>query len=341
MFGTIKMQCGFLMLMTSLWVGNVLADNTYQDTDVTTDNLHNPVILGYYADPEIMYSQKTGKYYIYPTSDGFHEWSGDNFKTFSSKDLKKWKDEGVIFDFKKNLAWAKKNAWAPTIVERKIKGKYRYFYYYSAEKKIGVAVGKSPKGPFKDVLGKPLIDYKPASVRGGQQIDPDVFCDPQTGKYYIYWGCGYLAVAELSDDMISVKKETMRLITPKSPFTEGTEVFYRNGIYYFLWSENDTRSEDYRVRYAMATSPMGPLGVPKDNLILWKRPEQGIYGTGHCAVLRLHGTDEWRIVYHRFHIPDAIKMGWAAGYHREVCMDKLDFYPDGRIKVVIPTKGKY
>src|SRR5690606_24912929 len=31
----------------------------------------NPIITGYYADPEIMYSQKDKKHYLYPTSDGF------------------------------------------------------------------------------------------------------------------------------------------------------------------------------------------------------------------------------------------------------------------------------
>lgn len=30
----------------------------------------NPIIQGYYADPEVMYSEKTGRYYIYPTCDG-------------------------------------------------------------------------------------------------------------------------------------------------------------------------------------------------------------------------------------------------------------------------------
>ena len=57
---------------------------------------HNPFLAGYYADPDIMYAEKNGKYYIYPTSDGFHNWSGTYFKTFSSPDLVNWKDEGKI-----------------------------------------------------------------------------------------------------------------------------------------------------------------------------------------------------------------------------------------------------
>lgn len=322
-------------------------DGTIRKIEMTTegadrdyipfDNKTNPILPGYHADPEVMYSNKTGKYYIYPTSDGFHNWDGHYFKTYSSTDFKEWKDEGVILDFPKDLTWAEKNAWAPCIIERKMpNGKYKYFYYYSAAKKIGVAVADEPTGPFVDPLGKPLIDYKLEGQRGGQQIDPDIFQDPATGKYYLYWGCGYLAVAELNDDMVSIKENTTKMITPPN-YTEGTEVFYRNGIYYFLWSENDTRSEDYRVRYATAKSPTGPLEVPEKNLILWKRPEKSIYGTGHNAVLKVNGKDEWYIVYHRFRRPNAIKMGWAAGYHREVCMDKMEFETDGKIKVIEPT----
>lgn len=305
--------------------------------DVFLANENNPILPGYHADPEALYSHKTGKYYIYPTSDGYHNWDGHYFKAYSSADLKEWKDEGVILDFESDLAWTDKNAWAPCIIERKMPdGSYKYFYYYSAAKKIGVAVADNPTGPYVDPLGKPLIDYKLEGQIGGQQIDPDVFCDPQTGKYYLYWGCGYLAVAELNDDMISIKMETAKRITPPN-YTEGTEVFCRNGLYYFMWSENDTRSEDYRVRYATAKSPAGPLDIPKDNLILSKIPAKGIYGTGHNCVLQIPGTDEWYIIYHRFRRPHSIKMGWAAGYHREVCMDKLEFNNDGSIRKVMPT----
>ncbi|KJD34733.1 hypothetical protein PK35_02965 [Tamlana nanhaiensis] len=57
---------------------------------------HNPVLEGGYADPEVLYSHKTEKYYIYPTSDGFHNWSGTYFKTFSSDNFISSKDLGVM-----------------------------------------------------------------------------------------------------------------------------------------------------------------------------------------------------------------------------------------------------
>jgi len=301
------------------------------------DNKNNPVIEGYYADPEVLYSNKTGKYYMYPTSDGIQNWDGYNFKAFSSADLKNWKDEGVILDLKKDTKWAEKNAWAPTIIEKKVNNNYKYYYYFSAAKKIGVAVSDNPEGPFRDPIGKPIIDFKPDGRKNGQEIDPDVFHDPVSGKDYLYWGSGYLAVAELNNDMVSVKKETIKVLTPNRTYREAPEIFYRNGLYYFLWSENDTRSEDYRVRYATSKSPIGPLDIPQNNLVISKNPDKGIYGTGHNSVLKVNGKDEWYIVYHRFRRPNAIKMGWSAGYHREVCIDKLEFGEDGSIKESLPS----
>ncbi|WP_229201943.1 family 43 glycosylhydrolase, partial [Arsenicibacter rosenii] len=83
-----------------------------------------------------------------------------------------------------------------------------------------MATAEDPAGPFTD-SGKPLIAHKPDGVKGGQEIDPDVFTDPETGKSYLYWGNGYMAVAELNDDMVSLKPGTGKVITPDKTFREG------------------------------------------------------------------------------------------------------------------------
>jgi hypothetical protein len=297
---------------------------------------NNPVLKGYFADPDILYAEKTGKFYIYPTSDGFTGWSGTYFKTFSSPNLKDWKDEGVILDLAKDVSWAKRNAWAPCIIEKKIGDQYKYYYYFTAAQKIGVAVSDNPTGPFVDA-GQPLVDKLPEGARGGQQIDPDVFMDPATGKSYLYWGNGYMACAELNDDMVSLKPGSTKLLNPDRTFREGTSVFYRKGKYYILWSEDDTRSPNYRVRYGTAETPDGKITIPANNLVIAKDTAAGIFGTGHNSILQIPGKDEWYIVYHRFHSPDGINMGDAAGYNREVCIDKLTFDEQGNIIQVIPT----
>ena len=304
---------------------------------VTASEDHNPVLEGYFADPDILYSEKTDSFYIYPTSDGFDGWSGWYFKTFSSKNLVDWKDEGIILDLKEDVNWANRNAWAPCIVEKKINGRYKYFYYFTAAQKIGVAVADHPAGPFTD-SGKPLINWKPVGVKGGQEIDPEVFTDPKTGKSYLYWGNGYMAGAELNDDMVSLNMATLKTFNIDKTFREGTSVIFRNGVYYFMWSEDDTRSPNYKVRYATSDSPLGTLSIPENNIVIQRDPVTNIFATGHNSAIQIPGQDEWYLVYHRFTYPKGVDMPrGSGGFHREVCIDKLEFDTNGNMLEVKPT----
>lgn len=305
---------------------------------------NNPVLPGFHADPEIVYSHQTKKYYIYSTTDGQPGWGGWYFTAYSSDDLKHWTYEGVILDLKsEQVPWANGNAWAPCIEEKLVKGKYKYYFYYSGNpkngqgKQIGVAVADSPTGPFVD-LGHPIITESP--VGGGQQIDVDVFTDPVSGKTYLYWGNGYMAGAELNKDMVSIKKKALTVMTPEGgtlqdyAYREAPYVFYRNGLYYFMWSVDDTGSPNYHVAYGTSKSPLGPIEVAAQPVVLKQNPEQQIYGTAHNSVLQIPGTDEWMIVYHRinkWYLKD------APGVHREVCIDRLQFNDDGTIQPVVPT----
>lgn len=340
-------QHGSFMRLTEEEYKRLQAWSDAEEHKHLAPNANNPVISGLYADPEILYAEQTGKYYLYPTTDGEIGWNNHDFRVYSSDDLRTWTDEGVMFDLRTDCSWANSKGWAPCIIERKYVGKrgkpsYKYFYYFVAEGKIGVAVADRPTGPFRDALGRPMLTERPEGVRGGQVIDPDVFRDPQTGKYYLYWGNGFLAVAELNDDMVSLKEGTTRILIPRERkrdfhYNEGTYVFYRNGKYYFTWSENDTRSPNYQVRYAVSDSPTALTGGVSRTVLLAKDGSKGIWGTGHHAVIQRPDTDDWYIVYHRFARPDAIKLGWDAGYHREICIDKLEFNDDGTLKPVVPT----
>lgn len=307
----------------------------------------NPVLPGFHADPEILYSRQTGKYYIYSTSDGYAHWGGWYLTAYSSTDLKSWTPEGVVLDLRSpQVTWANGNAWAPAIEEKLIDGKYKYFLYYSGNaadnsgKQIGVAIGDSPTGPFKD-LGHPLVSQSPTGR--GQQIDVDVFTDPASGKSYLYWGNGYMAGAELNDDMVSIKDETLTVMTPQGgtlkthAYREAPYVFFRHGVYYFLWSVDDTGSPNYHVAYGTSDSPLGPIQVAKSPIVLIQNADKEVYGPAHNAVIRKPGTDEWYIVYHRInkHFLDKDK---GPGYHREVCIDRMEFNNDGTIRPVTVTR---
>lgn len=285
----------------------------------------NPILPGQKADPEVLWSKKDGRVYLYPTSET------NGFRVFSSDNLTDWRDDGIVLRGA-DVKWANSMFWAPSIIEEEIDGKFRYFFYFCGEEKIGVAVGDSPTGPFV-ATDAPLID---ASLRpkgaGGVEIDPFVFADPVSGKRYLYWGNSYLAVAELNDDMILLKKETIRLITPPD-FFEGTFVFYRNDRYYLTWSKHDTRSVEYQVWVGTADSPLGPFVSPeKDAIILKKVPEKEIWGPGHHSFLFLPNGEQY-VFYHRLCVPLGVKE-WA----RETCVDRFEFNDDGSIRPIVPTR---
>jgi hypothetical protein len=284
-----------------------------------------PVIPGLYADPHL--TNFNGRYYLYPTTDGYAGWASPYYKAFSSTDLVNWTDHGVVLDHGPDVSWADNSAWAPAVVAKN----GRYYLYFSGGaasgdtgKHLGVAVSDSPTGPFRDALGRPLIR---AGTYSGQAIDPMVFTDDD-GQSYLYWGNGTAYVVPLNADMTSFDPAKVRDIT-QTGFREASFVIKRNGTYYFMWSENDTRDEDYRVAYATGTSPLGPW--TKRGVVLQKRLELGIKGTGHHSVVNAPGTDTWYVAYHRFAVPA------GNGTNREVTLDRMTFNADGAIAPIVPT----
>jgi hypothetical protein len=310
---------------------------------VTVEADANPILPSFHADPEVLFSKQTGRFYVYPTTDGYTGWGGYSFNAFSSPDLLHFTDEGTILDLSAgaDVDWASGNAWAPCIEEKWMDGGWKYFFYFSGnntslgKKTLGVATASTPVGPFK-AESQPLF----TSSSAGQMIDADVFTDPVSGQSYLYYGNGSLCYRLLSDDMTSVKGSEYT-ITPSGgststyAFREGTYVFYRNGIYYFLWSVDDTGSSNYHVAYGTSTSPTGPITVGSQPIVIIQNSSNGIYGTGHNSIVNVPGTDDWYIIYHRI---NKNYLSNGPGYHREVCCDKLTFDKVGNINQVTPTR---
>ncbi|RYP02249.1 hypothetical protein DL764_005891 [Monosporascus ibericus] len=292
------------------------------------------VLPGYYADPNVAVFGRT--YYIYATTDGVPGWGGNQFYVWKSDDLAHWtraeKPFLTLDGPDGNVPWATGNAWAPTIMGRG----GRYYFYFSGHnptynrKTIGVAVANSPEGPFTAQPKAMILNNE--AITTGQAIDPAAFHDPVTGAYYLYWGNGAPLVAELNDDMVSLKLETLQKLEGLVDFREGLFMNYREGLYHLTYSIDDTRSENYRVGYATSENVLGPFTY--HGVILEKDPSQGILGTGHNSVLNVPGTDDWYIVYHRFGIPD------GNGTMRETTIDRIFFDPEtGLMEPVVPTLG--
>jgi beta-xylosidase len=289
----------------------------------------NPVFGGWYADPEALIFDKT--YWIYPTFSAKYE-RQVFFDAFSSTDLISWKKHPAILDTAA-VKWAWRAMWAPSVIEKG--GKYYLFFgandiQSDGEKGgIGVAVSDSPGGPFRDYLGKPLIDK---FHNGAQPIDQFAYRDVN-GKYYlIYGGWRHCNIAQLNADFtgfVPFEDGTLfREITPDG-YVEGPFMFHRNGKYYFMWSEGGWTGPDYSVAYAMSDTPFGPF--QRIGKIL-QQDARIATGAGHHSVMQIPGTDEWYIVYHRRPLTE------TDGNSREVCIEHMYFDEKGFIKPVVLTK---
>jgi beta-xylosidase len=220
--------------------------------------------------------------------------------------------------------------WAPSVIQKDNK----FYLFFGAndihddEKEvggIGVAVADNPAGPFKDLLGKPLIGkiYNKA-----QPIDQFVFKDKDGQYYMIYGGWGRCNIAKLNADFTGFTPfpdgVTYKEITPKG-YVEGPFMFIRNNKYYFMWSEGNWTGPDYRVAYAVSNSPFGPF--ERIGTVLQQDPAVAT-GAGHHSVMQVPGKDEWYMVYHRR------PLGETDGNHRVTCIDRMYFDEQGMIKPV-------
>lgn len=280
----------------------------------------NPLFPGWYADPEIHCFE--GRYYIYPTTSLPFE-QQTRFECWSSDDLTAWRNEGVILDFK-DVPWSTNYAaWAPSCATKN----GRYYFYFSAGDGagLGVAVSDSPRGPFRDAIGRPLVGYYP---HGAQPIDAHCFVDDDGEAYLYFGGHGKCVVARLAPTMCAINRN-FRDITPSPDYVEGPFMVKRNGLYYLMWSEGGWGDHTYLAAYGVADNPYGPFEYA--GKILENNPEIAS-GAGHHSVLQLPGaTDEWVICYHRRPLEE------SDANHRVVCLDRLQFRADGTIAPVTLT----
>lgn len=287
----------------------------------------NPVFPGWYADPEgIIFDDE---YWIYPTYSAPYE-QQVFLDAFSSPDLVHWTKHERIIDTTA-VPWVKRAMWAPAIIEKD----NRYYLFFGGNDiqsdeelgGIGVAVADSPAGPFKDHLGKPLIDR---FHNGAQPIDQFVFQD-QDGQYYMYYGgWRHCNVAKLNDDFTGFipfeDGTTFREVTPEG-YVEGPFMFIRDGKYYFMWSEGGWGGPDYSVAYAIADSPFGPF--ERVGKILQQDPAVAT-GAGHHSVIHTP-DDQWYMVYHRR------PLGETDRNSRVTSIDRMTFDEDGMIEPVVIT----
>jgi beta-xylosidase len=291
----------------------------------------NPILPGWYADPEA--HTFAGQYWIYPTYSAPYN-QQVFMDAFSSKDLVTWTKHERIIDTA-SVKWARRAMWAPSILEKND----RYYLFFGANDiqsdsqpgggGIGVAVSDKPDGPFKDLLGRPLIDK---FHNGAQPIDQMVFKDADGSYYILYGGWRHCNIARLNDDFTGFVPfpdgSTFQEITPQG-YVEGAYMLRKDGKYYFMWSEGGWTGPNYSVAYAIGTSPVGPF--ERVGKIL-QQDSTVATGAGHHSILHADGSPNWYIVYHRR------PLGETDRNHRVVSIDELQFDSAGFIKPVKITK---
>jgi Glycosyl hydrolases family 43 len=193
---------------------------------------------------------------------------------------------------------------------------------------IGIAVADHPAGPFRDYLGKPLINQ---FYNNAQPIDQFVFKDRDEQYYIIYGGWGRCNVGKLNKDFTGLvpfsDSMPVKEITPKG-YVEGATLFIRNNKYYLMWSEGGWTNGTYKVAYGVSDNVFGPF---ERKATVLQADTAIATGAGHHSVINIPNTDEWYIVYHRRPIPNLDRD------HRVVCIDRMLFDADGNIKKVKMT----
>jgi uncharacterized repeat protein (TIGR02543 family) len=281
------------------------------------------------ADPDVQVWGDT--IWVYTSQDrkmipGVHEShydAMDGYHVFSTTDLVNWTNHGEIMH-SGDISWANGGfLWAPGSARKN--GKY-YLYYPVKDKqlqwRVGVAVGNTPIGPFKDT-GKPIDGL------GG--IDPKVFID-DNGEAYLYNNSAI--VAKLKPNMIELAEPTRKIVygsneimnSDTSRFSEGSYMHKKDGIYYYSYTCLNNKNNTGM--YAMGKSPYGPFEF-KGGMATWPKGAQD-----HHSIVEFKG--QWYYFYHTAH--DNLPQ-YKESQGRVFGFDRLWYNKDGSIQKVVQTYG--
>lgn len=311
-----------------------VTERTYTNPLKTTDGKEIDV-----ADPFVF--EYKGIYYLTGTTTLP---DGEGFAYYISPDLITWEYKGALYRKPANSAGT--NAfWAPEV--RYYEGKFYLTYSCNIPSRrlllTCLAVSEKPDGPFKDI-------YTPWFDLGYSAIDANIFIDDD-GSPFVYFskneskdglGTGELYVARLKKDFSGLDGNPVFISGASQPWekvnwdknrcNEGPFVFKRKGTYFMTYSANDTGYEFYGVGISTAKNPLGPWKKDDNNPLMTTDPANDISSPGHNSIVKAP-DGEFYIVYHRHAEAHCQKPNWD----RVVCIDRLYFDKEGKLKVDGPT----
>lgn len=172
----------------------------------------------------IIYVDSLKTYFWY----GEHRGEPRGASCYSSTDLYNWKKEGVVME-KGNIQIFER----PKVIYDENNHRYVMWFHYDGNgytvAELGVAVSKSPTGPFilKD-------HYRP---NGHESRDIGLYFDSETEKAYIGYAADHtnltIRIVELSADYLSLTTNDVDI----KAHCEGPGILKKNGVFYLLTSQ--------------------------------------------------------------------------------------------------------
>ena len=313
-----------------VWADNMLSPGYLFNSDPTLHAIHGRLYMFVTHDQT---SERFIKGTGWDNMYDYHALSTTNFHT--------WVDHGSIFSIH-DVSWAKGNAvWDG---DAGIEANGRYYAYAPFDFSIGVLVSDDPAGPYTDPLGRPLLAkdakgvncVKPPAPSGDQAIScglvsPSVIWND--GVPYLVYGWGGMNIVRLKPNMTELAETPVKVDVP-SDFVESPILTKINGKFYLNYSSGGMYGEGYakpQIKYSVADSIYGPFTAGKVLQDIQINPDgQGYYkkyaSSAHQDIAYYKG--QWYFAYHK----DS-KDGW----HRHVCITKLDVRPDGTLGVIDPN----
>ncbi|MBQ7820963.1 MAG: family 43 glycosylhydrolase [Clostridia bacterium] len=282
----------------------------------------NPIIKTVYApDPSAHVWDDKGTLWIYASNDMPYSNNFDtmySYHVFSTTDMVNFTDYGCVFNID-SCPWAAMQMFAIDAAYRH--GKYYLIYcatdLESGIMRTGVAVSKNPQGPFVD-QGK--------IENTGLAMDPALFTDDDGTPYLYYAGKNGPCVAQLYDDLMSVKTETVTELGEQLPyFFEGPFLHKYKGRYYLTYPGLKDGKWPQFMNYAVSDHPLGPFEYRGQYIPVF----EGQTGNNHGSVVEFKG--KWYAFHHSM---------WISGKNcvRSMMCDYLEYDEKGDIKPIKPTK---
>jgi len=252
-----------------------------------------------------------GKYYLYCT----RPWGGSGVQVWESTDLVDWTYKGLC-----STDSAVDIAWAPDV--------FYYngtFYLYVSQGDPGnkhkILSADNPLGPFTFVTNHDDVN----------SIDGQVFMDDDGSLYFSYSGTGGIRYRTMSSPTSIDGTEhqlTSCVINDIGTWTEASQIFKKDGLYYMHYSGNDYKT-NYQVHSAKGTSVADLTAQPNNPILI---QQSGNYqNVGHNYVIV--GPD-MKTHYTIYHAMDEIPVDST---YRRLMVDSLGFDGSGNCYANGPT----